>query len=288
MKRNVIVLLLILISMYSTAQRMRTICGECIYPAPSNVSEDEAKKTAIFRAKIQALANEFGTDLSQNNATVVKNDNGQSTIDFKSFSGSEVKGEWIEDTKEPEILVSYEQGMLIVKARVCGKAREIIRASISFSAKLLRNGKEDRHEDSNFKSSDDLYLSFQSPVNGYLTVYLIDDDQNVFCLLPYARDNDGQVEIKHGLRYLFFDFKSAPDIDKPTVDELSITCSKAIEHNQIYIIFSPNKFIKANDNQKTEGLPRELSYSDFQRWIIKNRNIDKEMQVSVKNIVITK
>ena len=64
MKRNVIVLLLILISMYSTAQRMRTICGECIYPAPSNVSEDEAKKTAIFRAKIQALADEFGTDLN--------------------------------------------------------------------------------------------------------------------------------------------------------------------------------------------------------------------------------
>lgn len=288
MKRNVIVLLLILISMYSTAQRMRTICGECIYPAPSNVSEDEAKKTAIFRAKIQALADEFGTDLNQNNATVVKNDNGQSTIDFKSFSGSEVKGEWIEDTKEPEIQVSYEQGMLIVKARVCGKAREIIRASISFSAKLLRNGKEDRHEDSNFKSSDDLYLSFQSPVNGYLTVYLVDNDQNVFCLLPYARDNDGQVEIKHGLRYLFFDFKSASNIEKPIVDELSITCSKAIEHNQIYIIFSPNKFIKANDNQITEGLPRELSYSDFQRWIIKNRNIDKEMQVGVKNIEISK
>lgn len=288
MKRNVIVLLLILISMYSTAQRMRTICGECIYPAPSNVSEDEAEKTAIFRAKIQALADEFGTDLNQNNATVVKNDNGQSTIDFKSFSGSEVKGEWIEDTKEPEIQVSYEQGMLIVKARVCGKAREIIRASISFSAKLLRNGKEDRHEDSNFKSSDDLYLSFQSPVNGYLTVYLVDNDQNVFCLLPYARDNDGQVDIKHGLRYLFFDFKSASNIEKPIVDELSITCSKAIEHNQIYIIFSPNKFIKANDNQITEGLPRELSYSDFQRWIIKNRNIDKEIQVSVKNIEISK
>lgn len=288
MKRKVIVLLLILISMHSTAQRMRTICGECIYHAPSNVSEDEAKKTAIFRAKIQALANEFGTDLSQNNATVVKNDNGQSTIDFKSFSGSEVKGEWIEDTKEPEILVSYEQGMLIVQAKVCGKAREIIRANISFSAKLLRNGKEDKFEDSNFKSSDDLYLSFQSPVNGYLTVYLIDDDQNVFCLLPYAKDNDGQVEIKHGLRYLFFDVQSTQDIEKPMVDELSITCSKAIEHNQIYIIFSPNKFIKANDNQKTEGLPRELSYSDFQRWIIKNRNIDKEMQVSVKNIEISK
>jgi len=96
------------------------------------------------------------------------------------------------------------------------------------------------------------------------------------------------VPIEHGQRYVFFDSESVLEKDKISVDELTMTCSKSIEHNQLYIIFSPNAFTKANDNLKKESMPRELPYLDFQRWIIKNRNVDKEMQIEIKVIQISK
>jgi len=289
MKRTFILLFLCISLLTLADNKTHTICGEYIYYAPVNVTIEEAKRIAIERAKLSALADKFGTMVSQNNITVVSNGNEQSNVDFKSLSASEVKGEWIEDAEVPETKISYEKDMLIVKANVCGKAREITHAAINFSTKILCNGKEDKFESTNFKEGDDLYLSFQSPVNGFLAVYLIDDnEQTAFCLLPYARDNNGQVQIKHGQRYVFFDSKSVPEKDKNTVDELTMTCTKSIEHNQLYIIFSPYTFTKANDNLKNEFLPRELSFSDFQRWIIKNRNVDKAMQMEVKVIQISK
>lgn len=66
-----------------------------------------------------------------------------------------------------------------------------------------------------------------------------------------------------------------------------MTCEKAAETNYIYIISSPNPFIKAIDNA-VAGLPRELKYEDFQKWLTKNRTADKDMQVEIKNISVKK
>lgn len=288
MEKILILLIFIIPLLGPSKNRLQTICGECIYIAPTNVSVDEAKRIAVERAKISALANEFGTCLSIINVTETKNNGRESTVDFKSLSASEVKGEWIEDTEVPQILISYQQEMLVVKANVCGKAREITRAEINFSAKILCNGKEDKFESESFKAGDDLYFSFQSPVRGYLAIYLIDDEQNAFCLLPYSDDTDGQVEVENGQRYLFFDSKSVHEKDKRMVDELKLTCTKSVENNQIYIIFSPNSFTKANDNKMSSTLPRELPFPYFQQWLSKNRNMDEEMQIEIKTININK
>ncbi|MDE6689492.1 MAG: DUF4384 domain-containing protein, partial [Prevotella sp.] len=167
------------------SQKMKTVEGEYTYHAPENVTLEEAKLTALDRAKIQALADEFGTIVSQTNSTHIQNGNGKSDIDFLSIGGSEVKGEWIETTGEPQYHISYDQGMLVVKVSVKGKAREIVSAQMEIKTKVLRNGTEDKFESDEFHDGDDLYLSFISPVSGYLAVYLVDAEQKAFCLLPY-------------------------------------------------------------------------------------------------------
>jgi hypothetical protein len=277
------------ISLHSFAQnKAQTICGEYIYYPPSNVSVDDAVKTAIERAKIAALAEKFGTLISQNNSTVVKNENGQSTTDFTSLGGSEVKGEWIEDTKTPETKVSYEKEMLVVKANVCGKAREITRAAVDFSAKILRNGIGGNFESDTFKNEDDFYLLFKSPVNGYLAVYLIDSEQKAFCLLPYASNTTGKVAIEHGKEYIFFSRKNLSTEEARLIEEYKLTAETDIEYNHLYIIFSPNEFTKANDNLSSTSLPRELTFNDFQRWLLKCRNRDNDIRVDSKTIEIRK
>ena len=106
--RKLFLLLTLLSSLPLLAQKVKKVEGEYVYHAPENVTLEEAKRTALERAKIQAIANEFNTLVTQDNETRVRNRNGQSEIDFLSVGGSEVKGEWIETIGEPDGHNSHE------------------------------------------------------------------------------------------------------------------------------------------------------------------------------------
>jgi hypothetical protein len=270
------------------AQKTEKICGEYTYRAPENVSLEQAKQIALERAKLEALSEKFGTTVSQNNATMVRNENEKSDVRFLSLSASEVKGEWLEDVKVEYENPYVEQGMLIVKVSVCGKARKITGAGIDFSAKILRNGTEAKYESDHFKEGDDLFLLFQSPVDGYLAVYLVDETPTAFRMLPYAGDASGRVPVKGGKEYLFFSSKHVAHSEAHSVAEYTMTCDKQTERNFIYTVFSPNEFTKANDilsEGETVLLP-ELPFDEFQKWLVKNRTKDKDMKVEIKSITI--
>lgn len=286
--KHILLLLSVLFTIHVFSQKMKTVEGEYTYHAPENVTLEEAKRIALDRAKIQALADAFGTIVSQTNATYVQNRNGSSDIDFLSVGGSEVKGEWIETVGEPQYDISYEQGMLVVKVSVKGKVREIVSAQIDIKAKVLRNGTEDKFESDEFRDGDDLYLSFVSPVSGYLAVYLVDAEQKAYCLLPYRSQTDGIYKVEANRRYVFFNIKEAPPQERQFVDEYVMTCSRSSEYNQIYVIFSPQPFAKAADNDSAETLPRELRFDNFQEWLVKCRRIDTGMQIVSNNILITR
>lgn len=268
------------------AQKIKVVSGEYIYNVPENVDLEKAKQTALDRAKIQLIANEFGTIVSQSNSTSIKNDNGKSEIDFISVGGSEVRGEWIETIGTPQYKISYEQNMLVVNVFVKGRIREITSAKIDIKAKVLRNGIEDKFESKDFNNGDDLYLSFVSPVNGFLAVYLVDTDQKAYCLLPYRSQTDGIYKIEANRRYLFLSIKNAPRQEQQYVDEYVMTCNRSPEQNQIYIVFSPIPFVKAADNSLSEILPRELGFKDFITWVSKCKTSDRELQTLIIPIVI--
>lgn len=268
------------------AQKIEIVESEYVYNAPENISLEQAKFIALERAKIQALAEVFGTVVVQTNTTHVENRNGKSEVDFLSVGGSDVKGEWLETIGEPEYNIFYEQNMLVVKVYVKGKAKEILSSAIPLNVKILCNGTDDKFESDTFKSNDDLYLSFISPVSGYVVVYLIDNDKNAFCLLPYQSQQKGQMHVLANQRYVFFSVKDAPMEIKPYVDEYIMTCEHSLEYNQIYIIFSPNSFFKAADSSSTEGFPRQLDFKNFQEWLVKCRKLDADMNVINKVIKI--
>lgn len=275
-------------SLSAFAQKTRTVEGEYTYHAPENVTLEEARRTALERAKLSAIADVFGTIVTRTDATRTENRNGKSNIDYLSIGGTEVKGEWIETIGEPVYNIRYEGNMLVITCIVKGKAREIVSAQIDFTAKILRNGTEEKFESDAFRNGDDLYLLFQSPVSGYLAVYLADADKQAFCLLPYRNQTEGIYPIKANQRYIFFHEKSAPQAERGIVDEYVMTTDRSSEHNQIYVIFSPNPFAKAVDGSIDEGLPRQLSLEDFTKWQVKCRKYDKDMNVKMLPIEIVK
>lgn len=284
--RLVIIVSLLFFSVTTIAQCEKKVNAEYIYHAPENISLEDAKRIALDRAKVQAIANEFGTIVSQSNTTLVSNRNGESSSDFFSLGGSEVKGEWIETIGQPEFLISYEQDMLVVKAIVTGRIREIVSALIDLKVEVLCNGTDLKYARSDFKSGDDLYLYFKSPVNGFLTVYLLDEvSQMVYCLLPYKSSSEAVTPIGKDKHYIFFSAKHAVDAGH-LIDEYEMTCNESVERNTIYVIFSPNEFAKANSNNVDDLLPQELSFKEFQKWMVKLRNRDKEIVTINKNIIV--
>ena len=202
-RKSVLLIILAVFPLITFAQREREVSGEYTYYAPLNITPNEALATAIEKAKIQALAEAFGTLIDMQSTSVIQNDNGKSNTNFFSLGESSVKGEWLGDTREPETEVKFDPGFMIAKAKVWGHAREIVSAPIEISAKLLKqtNGK---HDEDQFHHGEQLYLSFKSPTKGYLAVYLMDGNGDAYCLLPYSEDEDGQFTVKANKSYILF------------------------------------------------------------------------------------
>ena len=272
-----------------SAQKVKTVSGSYEYHAPKNISMEEAERIALERAKLQAIADEFGTVVSQSNFTSVSNRNGESDVDFFSLGGSETKGEWIETLGEPQFNRSFdEEGNLIIRVTVKGRIREIKQAQIAIEAKVLCNGTDLKFERSDFRNGDDLYLYFKSPVDGYLNVYLLDEaTKSVYCLLPYRKSRHGAVFVEHDEGYLFFSKKSAGEYSSE-VDEYVMTCSRDMERNILYVMFSPNEFAKSSLEKSPNTRPHQITWIDFQKWIKRNRSRDDDFNVKAIEITIKK
>lgn len=292
MNNRIVLLLGALLSLplLLSAQREATVEGVYHMFVPEYMSREEARIAAIEQARLEALANEFGTMVSQVNLDMMEQENSRSRETFYSLGQCDVKGEWIKDLKDPDIKESIEDGRHRMTVRVKGLAREVHFAKVNFDSRLLRNGKSDEYEAQDFHDGDRFYISFRSPAKGYLAVYLLDAERNAFPIVPL--NNEENFKVKRGERYVFID-----DSDNC----LLLTTDRALELNQVYVVFSPNKFYNDNveeanfDNSLDKYLTDEyknvsrlpyIPFKKFQKWISRLRDKDPEVQVVTKYIKI--
>lgn len=209
---------------------------------------------------------------------------------FNMLNSTEVNGEWIADEGEPKYEIGYGNDNLpVVTCRIKGKARKISNVAVEFDAKVLRNGNEERFADTRFREGDEMKVLFRAPVDGYVLIYLVDDSNTAYSLLPYSNSTDGVIRVKRDRDYVFFDAKKA-DKAFGEPDELLMTLSdgNAVEHNHCYVIFSPQPFTKALDRAGKDLQPRMLAHADFQKWLVNCRKRDPKMGMKVMHLVIEK
>lgn len=94
--------------------------------------------------------------------------------------------------------------------------------------------------------------------------------------------------IEANKEYIFFSTK----YDRQA-QEYTLNCQRSSEQNVMYVIFSPNDFTKAADNQggknfRDEQLPRELTYEALLNWLARNQTKDPQMVVKTNVITIRK
>lgn len=261
-----------------SAQRVQTLSGSYSYYAPENVSIEQAKRIAIERAKIEAIAAEFGTNISQTNTTTIKNNEALSSTKFTSIGMTEVKGDWLADTKDPIVEVNYDGGVLVVTAHVEGKVRERINAEYDLKITTLRNGVESDI----FYHEDRFAISFKTSKAGYIAIFLIDDNiEQAYCLVPYETDDGSAREVSNKKEHIFL---STQDPEYPYNEETILTTEQEIDYNRLIILFSTNEFYMPLTD-RGEFLP-ELNLDDFDKWINKNRVRDEHMTAITKILEI--
>ena len=256
-----------------------------------NETPAQAEAKAIEAARQKALEDKFGLDVTSVTNTLITNrsGNGKSESESNVFAlgGTSVRGEWIETTKEQILEKNFTNGFWVIKVHVEGKARNnsTEKADIQFT---LVKDIQDVESPVTFRDGSDIFLRFSSPVAGHLCVYLIDEEQNAFCLLPYPHQQSGSQPIEANKDYIFFSTRFEKD-----AQEYTLNCERSSEQNALYVIFSPNDFIKAADKQggknfRDEQLPRELSYEALLKWLSRNQTKDAEMVVKTELVTIRK
>lgn len=264
------------------AQRVVNICGDARYAVPESQSMQEARRTAIERARIQALADEFGTVVTQTNTTAMHLNNGSAQTDFNSYSENEVRGIWLEDTKEPQVDVVYNNAEMVINVHVCGKAREIKSSRVELQVSVLNNG----FESDRFHNNDRFSVRFKSPVKGYVAIFIRDDNNEIVnVMMPYDTENaDGYArEVKSNREYLFL---CTQDPEYPYAEETILTTDRKVETNTLLVLFSENPF-RLSLNNKGEFVP-EVELPKFQKWLHGLRVYDTTLQVEERVLTITK
>lgn len=278
------------------------VTATATFYAPLSMSPAQARHEAITRAQLDAIRAKYGSSLSETNFTFMQESAEGSRDDFYAIGQSDVKGEWIESIGDTIWNITPGTHETIYNVTLRGRIREIPTGRADIDARLLFNGTDkerNRLRNFTYHVGDYMYIYFTSPVDGYLAAYLGDDDEamTMQCLLPYDGMADGAFAVEAGKEYILFSRDDATPEARPFTRRIKMNSRKHTDINQIYIIFSPNKFVKARDTRNTSKtltdmrtgqevslMPREATFADFQKWLARNRRRDPEMQV-VKNIV---
>ncbi len=283
------------------ADKVKVAC-DTIYHAPLTETPAQARFKAIEFAKTAALEARFGTVIRAQDL-MITTDRGQQAMSLGEF---DVNGEWLSDIRPPQVTLKEQRANEMVYAvRVEGWARKIQSEQIDFDCRLLNNGcDKNRHRlrEDTYYSGDEMILYFNSPVDGWLAVYLGDDDeeQTMQCLLPYDGQPFGAYPIRANREYLFFSKENAEPESADYCAGLVMESRKAMDFNVFYVIFSTEKFAGTASTQSRSGeftthtaegevslMPRETDFKSFHKWLGKKRLSDPHMQV-VKTLLAVK
>lgn len=269
------------------SQRIAKVSATYTYYASETISIEEAKRIALDRAKIQAIADEFGTIVSQSTSTVITNKNGESDSQFFALGGSDVKGEWIETIGNPEYQLKFENHFLVVTCSVIGEIREVRPSKLYFEIAILRNNQEAASDQIIFNNGDEMSLKFQASSSGYLSLFWADRKSNtVYKILPYCQDSHSLQNILANTPYIFFSKSNSNGMDPRYIDEYIMTCENGIEHNELVAVFSDKEYTMQNLQLLSTGM-YGVSHNDFQSWLARIKRSSNDVLIKNYEIKIT-
>jgi hypothetical protein len=273
-----------------TAQKIVSTTGTETVRMERNMTINETYEKAENLAMINAIENAFGTYAEQQMDMTIKD----GMTSYNIIGTTKVKGDWIEttDIKFSEDLKKSktDNGIVTTKYITCnidGKVRKSIsRAALEYE---ILNGPNLLSRTQKFYHEEQLFVFFKSPVNGFLSIFL-EDNEAVYRLLPYMNMSDNYqsgVPIKSDTDYLFFSQEDNAFPGNAVDEQYLFTLKTDVEYNFIYIVFSEDEYVKPmleNSNLIEEKIiPKQLSIIKFQKWLTNNRvSSDSFQDIKIK------
>ncbi len=266
-----------------------------------NLSREETRDMASQQAKRNAIEAVFGTYVSKDAYVDVAD--GAASVIIKGES--ELKGEWLKTTKEEfseeSRRIKDEYGArneIWIICEVEGKVREITSPVIAYEF-LTLNCPDVRCRTTDFNNGESLFLHFRTPVDGYLNIYLV-DEQHAYRLLPYQEMPSAylhNVPVEADREYLFFaagiQYDYFDEFPYFLVDEIYLDTDKTQEFYKIYVMFSPEPFAKPilENEVDVEGdytTPKTLRRRNFDVWVQDNRIFNTDFYYKTVNVRVRK
>ena len=290
---------LLLFAFLADAQRRpERVSGTYRMVVESYMSQDQARAIALEQARLQAMADEFGTQISQSTQTRIETSQGSTETRFSTLANSFVNGVWVEDVREPEFEFFNLGAEQWISCSIVGMARRVVKASVDFEAKPLKC-LDLGCETQDFNDGEPLFFYFKSPVDGFLSIYL-DDGSNCQMLLPYQNMSGNTLQIEADREY--FLFRQDPKYNYTDLSEVEeyelFTEAPDREIDMLYVIFSTEDYYKPNvrnddndggtDSQKYDDYPKFTDSRSFREWLNRNLTVNENLFLKVVDITISK
>jgi hypothetical protein len=300
MIRNAIILLFIACSAF--AQTVVDASGVAQVRVERDMSKEDAMDMAKQQAMINAIDNVFGSYIEQDSDTYIEEGN----ADFKIIGHTLVKGDWLktvkEQYKEESRIVRGSTGKeteIWITCKIKGVVREITKPQTSLSIEP-RNCPDALCRTYNFISGAPMYLSLISPENGFLSIYIVEDNRMAYRLLPYQEMPEKYlhaVPVEADKEYILFasgpSYNYFNDFSYLMIDEIYLESSKEKEFLDLYVIFSTEEYkkplLRASESKTSKYvLPKKLEEGEFTEWLQDSRVYDPEFQYNRITLTVSK
>ncbi len=284
------------------AQKIRNASGMALFKLEEDMSQDELKDKLRHHAIINAIEREYGTYVTQESFVDVDDGNTQ----FRIFGTSIIQGEWLSTTSEEfkEEMRTSKEGRrnkheLWMSLKIEGKVRELTEPDIELNF-FTANCKKDACKTSIFENGDPMYVHFKSPLDGFLSIYVVENDE-AYRLLPYKNmplQYNNAVPVTTDKEYIFFSPYGDNDyfdgFSRHLIDELIMTTKEDEEFVRLYIVFSTEEYIKPSlfsadlADEKNVEMPNSLDGSSLIAWLENNRINNTQFFYRQLNLKIVK
>lgn len=270
---------------FAGKSRSKHVEAEYTYTVPSHQSDDDARLTAIQRARTQAIIEAFGgEEISQINSTLINagGDTGDA-VSFQSHMQSKVRGVWVCDTKEPKFRYAQDPvtGMRVITVTVCGEAYPLNRRKFPCKVEPMRLANNKLSATDRFISGDVLVINFQAPSDGYCAVYLVDENNCVTRALP-NQHGAGSLRVVADRQYqlLHPELSPADGGCQGLYDNYEFYTEGKQVINWLCIAFSSKELQRPPDSV-AEGVtgegtmtPSGTDLNTFNRWAVESEDYD--------------
>jgi hypothetical protein len=300
MSRFTIIPVILIFSLTSLmAQEVVTAEGYAQIRLEDHMSKDEAREEARQQAQINAIESVYGAYVERDSDVNIE----EGRTRFRIIGQTRVRGDWLKtvsekygEKKEKIQGRPRKETETWISCRIEGRIREIGLPETALEFTPL-NCPELICRTYDFRDGEPFYLSFRTPVDGYLSIYIRDESEHVFRLLPYLKMPEryvNTVPVSADNSYLFFlnqeNYDYFPEFSYMMIDEVVMSAVQPEEFLDLYVVFSTSDYQKPLLDSVVEDkagniMPKSLDPEKFEEWLGDNRIHDPAFQY--KRITLT-